>query len=269
MDELQHECGVAAIYHFDSREPSQLAPPQGAEQVSRLMPRMLLDLQNRGQLAAGFSTYNPNRDKVIDTYKQIGTVIEAFRLNHQAKFESIMREHAGRAAIGHVRYATCGGNDRNYAQPFERYHGRKWKWFSMAFNGQITNYDELKSELLNKEDYYLMRDLDTEVIMHYLSYELRGDDRPDLVQVFHNLSERFDGAYNLVFLNSLGDMVVFRDPKGFRPLCYAKEGPLFGAASESVALTNLGFKTIKTLEPGEMLVIQDNEFNVVRYAPMQ
>ncbi len=42
----------------------------------------------------------------------------------------------------------------------------------MGFNGQITNYSELKSELLNKEDYYLMRDLDTEVIMHYLSYEL-------------------------------------------------------------------------------------------------
>src|SRR5579863_3925096 len=81
MDELQHECGVAAIYHFDSREPSQLAPAQGADQVSRLMPRMLLDLQNRGQLAAGFTTYNQKRDKLIDTYKEIGSVIEALRLN--------------------------------------------------------------------------------------------------------------------------------------------------------------------------------------------
>ena len=84
------------------------------------MPRMLLDLQNRGQLAAGFTTFNPDRDKLLDTYKQIGTVIEAFRLNHQAKYDSIMREYAGRAAIGHVRYATCGANDRSYAQPFER-----------------------------------------------------------------------------------------------------------------------------------------------------
>src|SRR5690242_11145386 len=102
MHELQHECGVAALYHFDSPQPSPLAPPQGAEQSSRLMPRMLLDLQNRGQLAAGFTTFSPRRDKVLDTYKQVGTVIEAFRLNHQAKYESIMREHAGRAAIGHV-----------------------------------------------------------------------------------------------------------------------------------------------------------------------
>src|SRR5437588_1121175 len=269
MDELQHECGVAAIYHFESREPSHLAPAQGADHVSRLMPRMLLDLQNRGQLAAGFTTYNPRRDKVLDTFKQVGTVIEAFRLNHQAKFESIMREHAGPAAIGHVRYATCGGSDRNYAQPFERIHGRKWKWFSMAFNGQLSNYKDLRDELLAKTDYHLMRDLDTEVIMHYLSYELRGDERPDLVQVFKNLSQRFDGAYNLVFMNAIGDLVVFRDPKGFRPLCYAREGPLFAAASESVALTNVGFKNVQTLEPGEMIVIQNNEFRLERYAPRQ
>ena len=43
------------------------------------------------------------RDKLLDTYKQIGTVIEAFRLNHKAKFDAIMREYVGRAAIGHVR----------------------------------------------------------------------------------------------------------------------------------------------------------------------
>ncbi len=266
MQELHHECGIAAIYHLDSPNPSKLVPKEGPEHVTRLMPRMLLDLQNRGQLAAGMTTFNPNRESVLSTYKQIGTVIEAFRLNHPAKFENIMSEHAGRAAIGHVRYATCGKNDRDHAQPFERYHGRKWKWFAMAFNGQITNYAHLKSELLTKQDYYLMRDLDTEVIMHYLSHELRGDDRPDLVQVFRNLSQKFDGAYNLVFMNGMGDMVVVRDPLGFRPLCYAIDGPMFGAASESIALTNLGFTSIKTLQPGEMVLIQDNKIRIERFA---
>ena len=94
MDELHHECGIAAVYHLEG-PPSRLAPLAGAGAVSRLMPRMLLDLQNRGQLAAGLSTYNPARDKILDTYKQIGTVIEAFRLNHQAKYESIMQDLAG------------------------------------------------------------------------------------------------------------------------------------------------------------------------------
>src|ERR1700676_1942183 len=127
MDELHHECGIAAIYHLPGGGTSRLAPLAGPEQVSRLMPRMLLDLQNRGQLAAGFTTYDPGRDKLLDTHKQIGTVIQAFRLNHAAKYASIMREFARRAAIGHVRYATCGANDRTYAQPFERYPGCKWK----------------------------------------------------------------------------------------------------------------------------------------------
>src|SRR5215467_12444674 len=103
MSELHHECGIAAIYHLPNANPSRLAPLAGPDQVSRLMPRVLLDLQNRGQLAAGFTTYNPQRQRILDTYKQIGGVIEAFRLNHHAKSESIMREYAGRAAIGHVR----------------------------------------------------------------------------------------------------------------------------------------------------------------------
>src|SRR5260370_6382890 len=98
MDELQHECGIAAIYHFDTPSTSTLVPSAGSEEVSRLMPRMLLDLQNRGQLAAGLTTYNPNRGKILDTYKQIGTVIEAFRLNHHAKYESIMRDTGGAAS---------------------------------------------------------------------------------------------------------------------------------------------------------------------------
>src|SRR5437764_906197 len=143
MDELHHECGLAAIYHLPGGTPSRLAPLAGPEQVSRLMPRLLLDLQNRGQLAAGFSTFSPHREKLLDTYKQIGTVIEAFRLNHQAKRESIMREYAGRAAIGHVRYATCGATDRSYAQPFERPHGCKWKRLSFALNGQHAHLAQL------------------------------------------------------------------------------------------------------------------------------
>jgi amidophosphoribosyltransferase len=269
MDELHHECGIAALYHLDSPKAARLGSLAGPEQVSRLMPRMLLDLQNRGQLAAGFSTYGPQREKLLDTYKQIGTVIEAFRLNHQGKYDNLMNEYAGRAAIGHVRYATCGPTDKTYAQPFERFHGCKWKWFSFAFNGQLANFAELRDDLLTLADYHLTRNTDTEVIMHYLSHELRGDERPDLVDVFRNLSRKFDGAYNIVFLNAMGDMAIVRDPKGFRPLCYAKDGPLFAAASESVPLLNLGFHNVQSLEPGEMIVIQDNEIRHERFTDPQ
>jgi amidophosphoribosyltransferase len=144
MSELFHECGVAAIYHLPGVEPSPLCPEQGPGEVSRLIPRMLLDIQNRGQLSAGMTSYNPHRNQLIDTYKDLGGVSEVFRLSHRGKAESLMRRYAGQAAIGHVRYATCGGDDRSYAQPFERHHVQKQKWFSFAFNGQLTNYQELR-----------------------------------------------------------------------------------------------------------------------------
>ncbi len=75
MDELQHECGVAAVYHLNSGDLSPLIPrlrtkdkktvdpstedPQDVRnRASRLIPGMLLDMQNRGQLAAGLTSYN-------------------------------------------------------------------------------------------------------------------------------------------------------------------------------------------------------------------
>ena len=137
---------------------------------------------------------------------------------------------------------------------------------AFAFNGQLANFAELRDELLDLAEYHLTRNIDTEVIMHYLSYELRNEERPDLVQVFHNLSRKFDGAYNIVFMNAMGDMAIVRDPKGFRPLCFAQDGPLLVAASESVPLLNLGFENIQSLEPGEMLLIQDNKVRRERYA---
>lgn len=268
MDELHHECGVAALYYLPNRADKSGVWSGAPDQLSRLMPRMLLDLQNRGQLAAGMATYNPDREKLVDTHKDVGTVIEAFRMNEPSKYASIMEDFAGRAAIGHTRYATCGATTRSYAQPFERRHGCKWKWFAFAFNGQLTNFADLRQQLLQNHDYHLTRDNDTEVIMHYIAHEIRRDERPDLVEVFRSLAQKFDGAYNLVFLNAMGDMVVLRDPVGIRPLVYAIDGPVFGAASESVALQNLGFRqnSIKSLAPGEMILIQNGELTTHRFA---
>jgi len=51
------------------------------------------------------------------------------------------------------------------------------RWFSMAFNGQLANFTELRSELLELTDYHLTRETDTKIIMHYLGHELRGDEQ--------------------------------------------------------------------------------------------
>ena len=268
MGELHHECGIAAVYHSRYGAVSSLAPvPGDRASVSRLIPRMLLDMQNRGQLAAGMASYRADRNVLIRTHKDLGTVAEVFRLNHREDFETIMRGVDGPVAIGHVRYATCGGGDRDNAQPFERDHGRKTKWFAFAFNGQLANYQQLRDELLSKGDYHLKRDTDTEIIMHSLAYELQSEEQePDWAGVFSRLSDRFDGAYNLVLITGNGELVVARDPHGFRPLCIAEHGSLFAAASESVPLANLGFRNIRSLEPGSLAVANAQGLRIERYA---
>jgi amidophosphoribosyltransferase len=267
MSELHHECGIAAIYHLPG-EDSPLCPEGGPDQVSRLIPRMLQDIQNRGQLAAGMTSFNPTRDELLVTHKDIGVVTEVFRLAHKGKAESLMQRLQGRAAIGHVRYATCGEDDVRYAQPFERHHIEKRKWFAFAFNGQLANFAHLKNKLLSEADHHLCRDNDTEIIMHEIGRGISGDRRPSWNQVMKDIAPRFDGAYSLVLLNALGDMLIARDPLGIKPLCYAHEGSLFGAASESVALLNLGFQpeSIKSLNPGESITITNGRVSIEQFA---
>ena len=100
------------------------------------------------------------------------------------------------------------------------------------------------------------------------STTLSQEERPSLLDVCRSLGETIDGAYSLVFLDALGDMLVARDPLGMKPLSYALEGPLFAAASESVALVNLGFApdSIKSLLPGQAVTITDGKIEVQRFA---
>lgn len=268
MSELHEECGVVAIYHLSGGEPSPLCPDSGPEEISRLVPRMLLDLQNRGQLAAGMTSYSPFRKQLIDTHRELGSVSEVFHFSRREQFAALMRRYAGRAAIGHVRYAANGKDDRSYAQPFERHHIKKHKWFSFAFNGQLANFDILRETLLNDGNTHLARETDTEVFMHFLCSALSPQEEPDLFTVCKSLAQLFDGSYCIVFLDALGQMFVARDPLGIKPLCYAVEGKLFAAASESVALFNLGFReeSIKTVEPGQVILVNEKGIRFEQFA---
>ncbi|MEQ9410260.1 MAG: amidophosphoribosyltransferase [Fuerstiella sp.] len=268
MDELFHECGIAAVCHLDSAEPSPLVPDGNPDQASRLIPGMLLDMQNRGQLAAGFTTYSPNRLQLIDTHKDVGGVAEVFRMNHQERYLDLMNEYGGHAAIGHVRYATCGKDDRSYAQPFERHHIARSKWFSFVFNGQLANYLELREEILQTTDFHLTRETDTEVLNHLISQELSEKPGISHLELLRSLARRLDGSWNLGYLNANGEMFISRDTRGIRPLCYAVDGPLFAAASESVALTHLGFpeESVQNVPPGYAVLVDRQGVRLEQFA---
>ena len=267
-EDIHHECGVAALYWMDKPvgKGGRVSRQVSNRDVTPLIPGMMLDIQNRGQLAAGISSYDPGRAQILDTYKEIGAVSEAFRMSHPGKYAAIIKKYAGRAIIGHTRYATCGREDTRHAQPFERHHGRLWKWFAFAFNGNLANYTQLRDQLLSRRHYHFTLDTDTEIIMHTLSYRLRGDSPPDLCKVMAFLARRFDGAYNMVFQDAMGRMVIARDPLGVRPMSWAVQGKLLAAASESVALANMGFTNIQSLEPGTMILVEDGVMRIERFA---
>jgi amidophosphoribosyltransferase len=250
-------CGIIGVYSLKDK----------TRNVYPLIVKGLLDLQHRGQLSAGITSYNHERKRILQTHKNNGKVHEVFEVSHRYKSKRLLEDYSGHAAIGHTRYATSGDAGDQLAQPFERPHGRKSKWFSLAFNGNLANFDKLKKGL---EDvgYNMTYDSDTEVIMHFLSREVQSHkpwEELNFVDIFKNLLKDFDGSWNIAFLNADGKMVAVRDPLGLKPMCYGvSDDGVLVFASESVVLANLQIEAIN-LNPGEMIVADGNDFTVTSY----
>ena len=262
-------CGIVGVYSLKDT----------TKNVYPLVVRGLLDLQHRGQLSAGITSYNSERKRILQTHKDNGKVHEVFQINHPYKSKKLSSDYSGHAVIGHTRYATSGNNEDQLAQPFERPHGRKSKWFSLAFNGNLANYAQLKSGL-EEVGYNMTYDSDTEVIMHFLSREVQSH-KPwedlNFKEIFKNLLADFDGSWNIAFLNADGKMVAVRDPLGLKPMCWGiSKDDVLVFSSESVVLSNLQIES-NDLRPGEMLIVEgtkensyDKKISVVPYTtPVQ
>ena len=249
-EEIHEECGIAAI-------SLPIAPLNVRESAASLLYRLLLHQQNRGQLSAGITTFNPNNPKRLDTFRDIGSVSQAFKGYDEFNHRKLLERLNGQRGIGHVRYATFGSDNKSYAQPFEHKHGKKWKWFSFSFNGNIANYWDLRKQLEAKQ-YHFILESDTEVLMHYLSFGSRGDERAPLERVFTELATDVDGAYSLAYLNAHGELASIRDPLGFKPLNIAEKDGVVAVASETSALESLGFENPEPIKPGSMVLITES-----------
>ena len=152
-------------------------------------------------------------------------------------------------AVGHVRYGTTGGNNRNNCQPIEVNH-QKGK-MALAHNGNLSNAAELRNTLeLSGAIFHTTSD--TETIAYIVTRErLRTPSIEEAVSAAMNI---LDGAYSLVLMSSR-KLICARDPYGFRPLCYGKtQDGMYVVASESCALKAIGADFIRDIEPGEILV---------------
>ena len=197
---------------------SPLCPPQGPDQVSRLDPA---DPAGRAEPRPAFGRHD---ELSTPTGSSCSKRIAAWAASARCFGSAIAArpKASWNAAPAGRRSATfvtprAGRTTSTTPSPSSGTTLQKHKWFSFGFNGQLANYAELRDKLLADDDHHLSRDTDTEIIMHEISRELSGDRRPSLVEVMRNVAQRFDGAYCLVLLNALGEMVIARDPLGIPP----------------------------------------------------
>ncbi|MHC5067530.1 MAG: amidophosphoribosyltransferase [Planctomycetota bacterium] len=265
--EARDECGIVAAVRIMDGDGGAVSLPARA---SDLIPGMLLDIQNRGQLAAGITSYEIGRAELLRTHKALGSVSEVFALSDKQATHDLMERYQGSVAIGHTRYATCGADDISYAQPLERKHGKTFKWFGFCFNGNVANHQELAAHLTDDLGYHLLRpDSDTELFMHYLAFHQRHETESCWTEVMGEVARVVDGAWSLALVSAKGDLVVARDPTGLKPLCWGRVGPYAVFASESIALQNIGVKEIIDIEPGCLVHVRDGEIHQQRFAEVK
>ena len=225
---LHEECGVFGVI-----------APQNAD-VANVAYYGLYALQHRGQESCGIVI---NDDGVFSSYKDLGLVSEVFSSDTLSKLPQ------GNMAVGHVRYGTTGGNNRNNCQPIEVNH-QKGK-MALAHNGNLSNAAELRNTLeLSGAIFHTTSD--TETIAYIVTRErLRT---PSIEEAVSAAMNTLDGAYSLILMSSR-KLICARDPYGFRPLCYGRtQDGMYVAASESCGLKAIGADFIRDIEPGEILV---------------
>jgi amidophosphoribosyltransferase len=226
-DKFHDECGVFGVY--------------GTEDAAALTALGLHALQHRGQEAAGIVSYDGNR---FHPHRAMGLVGDVFGDSE------VIRTMPGDSAIGHNRYSTAGETVLRNVQPL--YADYSFGGLALAHNGNLTNARQLRRELVRTGSLF-QSTMDTEVIQHLIATSLESR----LLDRFIAALRAIDGAYSLVAL-SRRKLIGARDPLGVRPLVLGQLGDAWILASETCALDIIGASYIRDIEPGELIVIDED-----------
>ena len=230
-DKIHDECGVFGIFGNDTTDiidETYLA---------------LYALQHRGTLGAGIAINDNGNMSVV---KGFGVVPEAL------PEKELSRLKKAKIALGHVRHTTASvANDRASIQPLlMRYVNGQ---LSLALNGALTNYSELR-EHLHRGGAIFQSNSDIEVIAYIIAQERLKT--TSIEEAVLNAMDKIKGAYSMVMM-APSRLIGVRDPRGFRPLCVGKLGENYIITSESCVFDSLGGEFVRDVEPGEMVVIDD------------
>jgi amidophosphoribosyltransferase len=162
----------------------------------------------------------------------------------------VLKQLKGNIGIGHVRYSTSGEDGVTNAQPLTVNHSSGQ--IALAHNGNLINDGALRN-MLEDSGVVFQTTIDTEVMVNILARGLRHG----MIEAIQRMVEILKGAYAVVI--NVGDKLVgIRDPFGLRPLCLGKRDDDYFLASESCALDAIGAELVRDIEPGEIIVIDDN-----------
>jgi amidophosphoribosyltransferase len=238
----QDQCGVFGVW----------AP---GEEVSKLTYFGLYALQHRGQESAGIATSN---GKKLTVYKDMGLVSQVFS-------ESALEALRGHVAIGHTRYSTTGSSSWRNAQPTL---GRTASGtVALGHNGNLTNTAELLEMLRSRYPDQSENEItggnttDTAVLTALLA----GNPDNSLEGTAMELLPKVRGAFSLVFMDEQ-TLYAARDPQGVRPLVLGRLNSGWVVASESAALDIVGASFVREVEPGELIVIDENGLRSMIFA---
>jgi amidophosphoribosyltransferase len=224
---MHESCGVFGVY----------APGINVAQTTFFA---LFALQHRGQESAGIAVTDGNGIKV---HTRMGLVSQAFTETDLALLK-------GHISIGHNRYSTTGSSKPANAQPIIAKSGELT--IALAHNGNIINSKLLRDEL-QERGYHFHTSIDSEVIANLILASPGQNWEQKIEYAMH----RLQGAYSLVILTE-DKLIGVRDPFGVRPLCLGTIDSGWSIASESCALDHIGAKFVREIEPGEIVII-DNQ----------
>jgi amidophosphoribosyltransferase len=225
---MTEKCGVVGVA-LDGRD------------AARPLYYALYALQHRGQESAGIVTHDGFQQH---SHVDMGLVGDVFA-------EDDLDMLNGSTGVGHVRYPTAGSLDSCCAQPFSV--SFKSGSLGLSHNGNLVNADEIRDELAAL-GHAFTSDGDTEVIAHDLARNLL---EADLVRAVKRTMGRIHGSYALAI--SHDDTILgVRDPEGNRPLCIGKLDDGYILASESAAIDTLDGELVRDVQPGELIVLQED-----------
>ncbi|MDD3223784.1 MAG: amidophosphoribosyltransferase [Clostridium sp.] len=236
QDKLKEECGVFGIFSKNNID------------VSHITYYGLYALQHRGQESAGIAVSNNGK---LDVYKDMGLVSDVF---DNEKLNSL----TGNAAIGHVRYSTTGGSNAINAQPL--LSNFKLGSIAIAHNGNLVNADVIR-ELLQDCGTMFQTSIDTEVILNLIAKSAKKGIERAVVDSMQAVK----GSYAIVILTE-HKLIGVRDPNGIRPLCIGKIDDSYIMCSESCALDAVGAEFVRDVNPGEIVIIDNDGIRSINFA---